>query len=377
MLVVLFVALLRPRTWRDAACVPLALMVLLGLHTFTGTVREAFPINTFMTLLILCFATALIALARYRWWNDVLVAVLFVIAALTVETGLLVWVIGIGAALLGARGMSRPGLAALTLLLGGYFYARFVLLDVGSPDLLERSSGFGFSILEREELMARFGANPLPFYLYNIVGSVLSVLLSEPSAGVFRATQAVITGSVSPPMIVNGVASLGALALLGAFAWMRRREWLSRRFTHDDRLVLLFGMVLVANAVISYPYMKDTNLSPAGAFLAPAVFGAARYLYAYVPARVPVVWAPAIVLAIAVVSSAWSLRALDLHGALRQGAITERLDWAYVESDIADGGVQIPNTDARALKEKLQHDALMAHPAPAPLGWPFAGLFEE
>ena len=52
-LAILFVGLIRPRTWRDAACVPLAFCVLLGIHTFFGTVREAFPINTFMTLLIL------------------------------------------------------------------------------------------------------------------------------------------------------------------------------------------------------------------------------------------------------------------------------------------------------------------------------------
>ena len=373
----MFVALVRVGTWRDFICVPLGLMVLLGIHTFSGTVREAFPINTFMTLLILCFSAALLAFARYRWWNDVLVAVLFIIAALTVETGLLIWVIAVGAALLGARGVSRPGLAVLTLLLGGYFFARFVLLDVGAPDLLERSAGFGFSTLEPRDLLERFGANPLPFYLYNIVSSVLSVLLSEPRFGVFRTTHAILTGEVTPLMIVNTVASIGAIALLGTFAWIRRGAWLSRRFTHDDRLVLLFGMVLIANAVMSYPYIKDTNLSPAGAFLAPAVFVAVRYLLATTPLSLQGVRAVALVVAVAVISSAWSLRALGLYGQLRQAAVTERLDWAYIESDIAEGLVRASTPDARALMEQLRSDALIRHPSPPPLALPFQGLLGD
>jgi hypothetical protein len=94
--VLLFVALVRPRTWIDAAIVPFGLAVLFGMHTFSGTIREAFPINTYMTVLILCFVVAIVALADYRWWNDVLAVLLFVAAALTVESGLLVWVIFVG-----------------------------------------------------------------------------------------------------------------------------------------------------------------------------------------------------------------------------------------------------------------------------------------
>ena len=373
-LALLFIALLRARTWHDVACVPFALAVLIGMHTFTGTVREAFPINTFMTLLILCFAAALLSLNRYRWWNDVLVAVLFVVASLTVETGLLVWVIAVGAALLGANGVSRRGLAALTLLLAGYFVARFAVLDVGSPDLLERASGFGFRVLEPEELVARFGDNPLPFYAYNVVSSMLSVLLSEPRGGVYTLTRSIAAGELQPAMIVALGASAGALLLLARFAWIRRDDWRLRRFTHDDRLVLLFGMVLAANAVMSYPYMKDTNMTPAGAFLAPAVFAAARSLLHRNDLTGPVPIPAWTVIAALIVSSAWSLRALDLHATLRQAAVTERLDWAYIESDVAAGRVDVSSAEERALLESLRHDALIAHPAPADLRLPFPGL---
>ena len=89
----LYVALVRPRTMLDAAVVPFGLAVLFGMHTFAGTIREAFPINAHMTVLILCFAATIVALGRYHWWNDPVAILLFVVASLTVETGLLIWVI--------------------------------------------------------------------------------------------------------------------------------------------------------------------------------------------------------------------------------------------------------------------------------------------
>ena len=373
----MFVALVRIRAWRDIACLPLALAVLLGVHTFSGTVTEAFPINTYLTVLLLCVAAAVVALGPYRWWHDVSAVVLLVVAALTVETGLLVWVICMGAALLGARGVSRRGLAVLTVLLGVYFLARFVLLDVGSPGLVERSSGFGFAVLDPPELIERFGANPLLFYLYNIVSSALTVLLSEPRAGVFRITHALATGNVRPVMVVNALASIGVLTLLARFAWVRRREWLARRFEHDDRLVLLFGMVLVANAVISYPYTKDVIMSPAGVFLAAAAAAALRHLVASSPRRLSPGPAIALVAALAVVTSAWSLRALSLFGQLRQAATTERIEWAYVELDRAAGLVHASTPEDRALLEDLRHAALIGRPSPPPLDLPFQVLLGD
>ena len=68
----LYLHLVRPRSWRDAAAVPLGLAVLVGHHAFTGTVTEAFPINTFLTVVICCFAAAALALGRSAAGNCVL-----------------------------------------------------------------------------------------------------------------------------------------------------------------------------------------------------------------------------------------------------------------------------------------------------------------
>ena len=77
-LVALYLHLIRPRQWRDAALVPLGLAVLIGHHAFAGTVKEAFPINTFMTVLLGCFAAAALEawlLASLPWLGAALLLV--------------------------------------------------------------------------------------------------------------------------------------------------------------------------------------------------------------------------------------------------------------------------------------------------------------
>jgi len=372
-LVVLYVALVRPRTMLDAAVLPFGLAVLFGMHTFAGTIREAFPINTHMTILILCLAAAIVALGRYRWWNDVIAMLLFVAASLTVETGLLIWVIFVGAALVGARGVSRAGLAGLAVLLAGYFYIRFALFDVGSPGLVERSSGFGFGVLDPDDLVARFGDNPTWFYLYNVVTSAVSVLLSEPTAGVFRVTSAVVERDVDIAMILNLIATASVTVVIGVFAWRRRQAWRLRRFDRDDRLVALFAMILAANASISYPYTKDVIMSPAGAFFAVAAFVALRNLLPALPDRLPPRTAAMAVAAALVVSGTWAVRVIGTHLNLRTGAYVERNEWVYAESSLAEEGVVLTDSDSRLMRE-LRDDAIFVHPPPPPLEPPLRGL---
>ena len=148
-LIVLCIRLMRPVTRGDAALVPLALAALVGSHTFAPTVREAFPINTFLTIVICGAAAANMSLAASsRWWRDAAAVLLFAFAALTVESGLLVWVVGAAAWLAGARGVSRGAMLVMTGCLLGYLVLRFWVLGVGAPGLAERSAVIGFTPLE-------------------------------------------------------------------------------------------------------------------------------------------------------------------------------------------------------------------------------------
>jgi hypothetical protein len=364
--VLLYVRLVRPRTYLDLCVLPLGLAVLVGLHTFQGTVREAFPLNHFLTVVIYTFLAANLVMGRHRWWTDVLGVLLFVVSALTLESGLLVWVVLVGGMLTGGKGISRAGAGVLSALLAGYFILRFPVLGVGAPDLMERSSGFGFHILDPSELVARFGANPYGFYLYNSVSSALSVLFSEPTGGVYGLTRQILAVELDLASLISPIASACATALVCVYVWRRRHAFLAWRLERDDQLVALFAMVLAANAVISYPYTKDVVMSPAGAFLAVAVFAATRHVMAWLPD----VTSPrnsAIILSVLLVTGAtWAIRVTGTYLSLRRGAFVERNEWAYAEISLAEDRVVMSDVD-KILFRALREDALFTHPAPPPL----------
>ncbi|HLG55004.1 MAG TPA: hypothetical protein VI485_06710 [Vicinamibacterales bacterium] len=360
-LIVLCVRLMRPRTALDAALVPLALAVLIGVHTFVPTLREAFPINSFLTVAICCVAAATIALnARPRWSTDALAVVLFVVAALTVESGILVWVICATAYLIGMRGVSRNGVLAMTASLVIYFVARMWLLDVGAPSLAERASGFGFSTLEPADLIARFGGRAWLFYAYNVASSISTVLFSEPKGGVWRFVYEATVGDIHPWTAVSVLSSTASTALLAWFVWTRRARLRTWTFDHDDRLVLLFAAVLAANAAISFPYTKNVIMSPAGVFLGLAVYAASRTWWRdAAPRRLAVT-----VVLFTVLTCGWAFRVAGNHYNLRWTAAQQRAEWVGVDGWLDRQRIVLRGGEAHALRDTLRRDAVWNHPTP-------------
>ena len=367
LLAMLFLRLIRPTSWSGAAVVPLGLAALIGGHTFTGTIVEAFPINHFMTILLCCFAAADLALGPPRWWRDVAAALLFLWAALTIESGLLVAVVVVAAFLAGARGVSRAGIGLQCVLVAGYFILRFAVLDVGAPGLTERPSGYGFSRREPAELAALFRDNPLPFYAYNVLSSTLSVLFAEPRWGTWGVTRDIVRGEPMPAALIRVAASTLGTCLIAAYAWHRRREWRARRFDRSDQLVIVFFAVMAANAALSYAYTKDVILSPAGGLFAVAMTIAARHFIDAPQAR----RAGAAALVLAMLSGAWAFLAVGAHLELRTAAATMRSEWVYVDEWLQRASAVPTDRSALELKRRLQDDAVTHHPLRPTLagGW--------
>ncbi|MEQ1909749.1 MAG: hypothetical protein ABMA15_13055 [Vicinamibacterales bacterium] len=274
-LVILFVRMLRIDGSADRAALPVALAVLVGLHTFAGTVSEGFPINTFLTILLCCTAAATLGQARPRVVNDVAAVALLAFAMLTVETGLLVWVIFVVGYVVGDRGLSRGGLVAVTACFAGYFVLRFGVAAGTAPGLDERSSGFGFSTYSPAQLGQMF-ESPLWFYAYNVVSAMCCVLFGEPRGGVWRFVEGLTTGHVEPWRLVSVVTSTGTSILIARYALQRFTRWKRGEIDAPDRLVILFLALLPANALFTYAYLKDVILSPVGVFYAGAAYVAFR-----------------------------------------------------------------------------------------------------
>jgi hypothetical protein len=337
--------------------------VLFGSRTFAGTVYEGFPINTYLTIVICCLLAARLALGKGRWWRDVAAVVLFVFAALTVETGLLVWVVLMAAWMTGARGVSGKGVLVTTALLVTYFALRFGPLHVGAPGLDERSSGFGFHVIERDQLASLFADRRWVFYTYNVISQLAAVLFAEPKSGVWVVTRDLIDGSILPYQVIAVCASTGVTILI---AWYMAGRWrgfrdirgTSRVFelTDVDRLIFLFVAVLGANAVVSYPYTKDVIMSPAGAFQALAA-GAA---FAALLERVCLRAGRRIVVStlLFMLCATWSIRLVAINYALREHAWIVRNDWTEVFG--ANAPIEFASDpQATALARTLQHDAIV------------------
>jgi hypothetical protein len=325
----LFVRLLQVRTANQMAAAAVAVVALTGSHTFAGTIREAYPINNYMTIVLCCLVVLNIQMStRSRWYGDVLVLASLALALGTVETGLLVWGCLLTGFIGGWRGISRWALLVATLLVVGYFGARLLVLNVGMPSLIERSSGFGFQRLEPSELTQRFGASPWHFYAYNVLSSLATVLFSEPRAGVWLLLRGWQAGDVEPAIYINVIASTLATILIVWFAATSRWRQKPADWSHGQRLVVIAAATIAANAGISYPYTKDPIMSIGGMTFAAALFAAASEL---VFERRRGLAAAVASMLLVIVSATWSWRVLGLQHNLVHTAFTQRNDWAGMD----------------------------------------------
>ena len=361
LLALLALRLMPVRSRAELAAALLAILVLFGLHTFDGLVREAFPINSFLTIVLCVLAVLVLADGEHAPWRDVTAGALVVVALLTLESGLLVAVAAVAARLTGMRGVSSKAVAAVAGTVAAYLLLRVAVLQIGGPALSERASGFGFRMLEPAELVARFGPNPLPFYVYNVVASLATVLFAEPRAGVWYAAQGVAAGNVWPSWLaINVAASLIATGLVLRAIPTAVGRWRAGSAGHHERLLLVAVTVLLANAALSFAYTKDVIMSAGGACFALGVYAAAAMLLAGRPHPA----SRAVYAAVALGIALWSVRAAALPVRLEMQAARVQDEWRDIDGWLERQHIDASATDARALVNRLRRDALRARPRP-------------
>ncbi len=326
----LFASLLAVGTGVEFVAATVALMIAVGHHSFFMLVGEAYPINHFLEMVMLALVVAHIARRPApRWWSDGLVLVVLAIGMLTLESGVLLWVVLAACYGVGWRGVSRPALVGATMLLAGYFVVRFGLLHVAGPGLDERASGWWLGRLEPLELTARFGHNPLPFYAYNVMSAVMTLLFAEPRAGTWILTRQWLAGDVPPWMAIHVASSTLVTLLVIVFAAGAVRR-LGRGAGDDHDRLAVVGLVMVAaNAAISFGYLKDEVLSIGSTFYAAAAFAALSAGGRWVTAGRPRAIAALLVVPVLLATSAlWTLRAVGTFYGLRSYAYKVSYDWA-------------------------------------------------
>jgi hypothetical protein len=367
--VLLFVRLLRVRSGIDLIALPLALAALVGMHTFNVTMREAYPVNHFMSVLVCCLIVVSLAESDPIWWRDVAAVVTCTYALLTIETGVITWVCLVTCYAAGWRGVSAKAIALVTLVLAAYLVVRFTVLDVGTRTVGATSSGYGFSVRNTGDLVTLFGDAPWKFYAYNIACAALTVLSSEPRAGVFQFTRFVMDGDVPAWSIVNVTVSTIGTILIAMAIGRRIGRWRQWSFERNDVLLLVFVTVLAANSAMSYPYLKEVVMSPAGMFYAAALFIAIRDLLQRV--RYPSARAAWLAIPLLVLSTGWTLRAVTLVESLRASAFVNRNDWALAEEreDEVRPQWRSRHRDAERLVRQLRQEVVNM-PVPQPYTMP-------
>jgi len=328
---VLLTGYLRVATGIDLAAALFALAVFTGLHTLVPIVKEAYPVNHYLQIMVFSLAAAHVARSRGGWWIDAAAIVMYIAGSLLLESGVLIWVVIAASRLLGRRGVSDRAIALMTLLLAGYLFVRFVWL---LPNLraMGNASGYFFERLEVAQIRERFGPGLTRFNVYNVLASIASVLFSEPRAGVFLFAKAWSMGDVPPRMWISIASSAITTALIGVAVW---RRWVNRTMDDGSTDLALFMAVLCANAVASYAYTKDDIISVAGAFYAVAAFWAVRDLLSR-PHRV--VASVVLGAALLIAGSGWSIRTVGVNYLLRTQAFAIRNDWAWVPDEMQRHG---------------------------------------
>ncbi len=352
------VKLLRVNSLLTFVLAMLAVGTLIGFYPFHEAVHET-ELNIKLIMATTCMMSVVVAASPRRWWSDAAVIALAVYAMFANELGLLVWVALVAAYLAGFRGVSVRALGIVTAVLGLYFYLRFVRFDVGAPGLTERSSGYGFSMRDPPELIAMFGAHPLPFYAYNVAASALTVLASEPRGGVFVFVRDLLTGRPTIGMCINVISSSLTTIVMVWYAVRRCGAWITGELTHDDRLFVVAAAVIAANAVISFPYAKDVTMSPAAAFYPLAMFAALRWLVEEFANRRAPLWGAVLVYAlVAAISVGWTIRAFSLYVDMRRAAYKAQSDWVTVYRVLDEQHVDLPTASQQQLVAQLRAQML-------------------
>lgn len=355
--------ILRVRTAHAWGIALLAVMVMIGIHPFHLSVRET-AVNHHLIVPCFLFCAVAIAVSASRWWSDPLATLIMLCALLLVEAGVLVWVAIAVGWLTGLRGITWRGVAACTALLATYLVVYLFLLD--PPSAGARGTGFGFQMLGASEVQARFGANPLVLYAYNVMAAAMTVLASEPRGGVFAFINQILNGPLVIGSLLNVVTSLLTTAVMIWFVAQRWRAWFALEFTHADRVFLVGVAVLAANAVISFSYLKEIVMTTGALAYALAVFPAfTLFLERLQRPAITFVRAGLACTLLTIVSIGWTARAAIFFVDVQVAAYASQKSWVTVDAWMAQQQ-RSPLSEAEWAVVRQWRKDMLAKPVPRP-----------
>ena len=299
-----------------AACVALSCVV--GLHT----VRILFGFwqaNIHSASLLLMLVAMALALDRRTRAVDWLLFPLTLTALLVMESGLLLAPLLVVLWWIRAPGVSMRGVAGLMAAVVCYFVIRFTF-GTGALISVYTGSGLGFTAQTPEALRDIFQHAPWLFWIYNVSATFLTVVASEPRAGVYGFVDSLLRGNTQFWQWLHVGSSLltTIVIALGLTVW--------RPASERDRQLLAIGLVLViCGSALGFLYTRDRIAVSAGIGYGLLLYIALSSLLERLPA---LGWRRISVMCIvALVAVAWVIRSAETYVVLRDTAWDYRSDW--------------------------------------------------
>ena len=189
----LLIWLFRPLSVRRALAACVALSCVVGLHS-TRILFGFWPLNHHsggLVLLLLATALALDPRTRQRDW---IYFPLTLAALLLIESGLVIAPLLVILWWADAPGIGFRGVLSAAAGVAAYLVIRLGFGTVSDSLGIYTSSGLGFSDVNPETLRNIFEHAPWLFWSYNVIATFLTVLVSEPRAGVYRFVESLLRG---------------------------------------------------------------------------------------------------------------------------------------------------------------------------------------
>jgi hypothetical protein len=312
----LFVRLLEVRSWTDLLAAAIALLVLLGHHSFGGAVEGVYPYGVEIVLLASEFAVLNILLRKQ--------------ASITSETAAIV--LSIFAIILNEKG----GLVGVTYIVGSVLRL---------PGGTLRSAGILFAaylaivcyrfmwVSFPTALMSRSDARGFWEAVFDAVAPILNILISDPRVGEFQTIAQAVRGKRWA--IVYLTSSLALSGLIVAWAWSAWSRW-EESDRHELKVAAILPFLLLGSAMFGPFSHKDYVPIMALAGYAVVSFYALKWLFAETlrtvrPGRYRALIALAVVL-----SAFWSIRAAGLAVYMRKIAFDNQHEWAFDVDRLGD-----------------------------------------
>jgi hypothetical protein len=353
----LLIWLFRPMSIHRAIAACVALSCVVGLHS-TRVLFGFWPLNHHsggLVLLLLATTLALDTRTRARDW---IYFPLTLAALLLLESGLLIAPLLAILWWLEAPGVSARGVLSAVGAVALYLGIRLGFGTVGDSFGIYTSSGLGFSDVNPESLRNIFEHAPWLFWSYNVAATLLTVLFSEPRAGVYRFVQSLLRGETPLWQWVQVGSSVLTTAVVIAALFVARPA------SSRDRLLLVVGVTLIVfGSALGFLYTRDRIALSAGVGYAVLLYVTVARLLEDDGLRRRGWMRRLAYGAVAVIGMAWVVRSAETFFQLRDSAWDLHLEWTERYAEL--GGTTQPQTDVllalrtaalRSTPEDPRHD---------------------